>query len=175
VHQRRSRTNRPSSASSLCWTASRGRCPRCSCPTGCGAVLLVPHAIAPQDASPPRTPSIHTRIPPDGGGLPCMRRACRSCAGAEVLITTPTEDFVDRVRSTGQLPEMYSDPPRAQVRFSATSCCGHRTYPGTQPVKATPARVGSVQHCGSAAKRCPRPSGRRGHRAAPQLALRVPP
>ena len=33
----------------------------------------------------------------------------------------------------------------------------------------------SVQHCGSAAKRCPRPSGRRGHRAAPQLALRVPP
>jgi hypothetical protein len=24
-------------------------------------------------------------------------------------------------------------------------------------------------------KRCPRPSGRRGHRAAPQLAVRVPP
>jgi hypothetical protein len=32
-----------------------------------------------------------------------------------------------------------------------------------------------VEHCGSAAKRCPRPTCRRGHRAAPQLAVRVPP
>jgi len=36
-------------------------------------------------------------------------------------------------------------------------------------------RPRSAQHCGSAAKRCPRPSGRRGHRAAPRLAVRVPP
>ena len=33
----------------------------------------------------------------------------------------------------------------------------------------------SAEHGGSAAKRCPRPSRRRGHRAAPQLAVRVPP
>ncbi len=39
----------------------------------------------------------------------------------------------------------------------------------------SPSRDRSAQHCGSAAKRCPRPSGRRGHRAAPQLAVRVPP
>jgi transposase len=36
-------------------------------------------------------------------------------------------------------------------------------------------RFRSAEHRGSAAKRCPRPSGRRGHRAAPQLAVRVPP
>jgi hypothetical protein len=28
----------------------------------------------------------------------------------------PTEDFAARDRSTGRLPEMYSDPPRAQVQ-----------------------------------------------------------
>ena len=44
--------------------------------------------------------------------------------------------------------------------------------PGRLP-RAAPPR--SVEHCGSAAKRCPRPSRRRGHRAAPQLAVRVPP
>jgi hypothetical protein len=33
----------------------------------------------------------------------------------------------------------------------------------------------SAEHRGSAAKRCPRPSRRRGHRAAPQLVVWVPP
>jgi hypothetical protein len=62
-----------------------------------------------------------------------MRRACRSCAGAEVQTVGPSvgQDFVDRVRSTGQLPEMYSDPTRAQVHLLATFFRGHRTYPGT--------------------------------------------
>jgi hypothetical protein len=64
--------------------------------------------------------------PPRTGRLPFMRRACRSCAGAEVQTVDPSfgQDFVDRVRSTGQLPEMYSDPPRAQVHLGVRHRCG---------------------------------------------------
>jgi hypothetical protein len=112
-----------------------------------GSVLLVRTPDTP--AAPARRALDRGHEPAPGGGrLPFMRRACRSCAGAEVQTVDPSvgQDFVDRVRSTGRLPEMYSDPPRAQVRFSATIFRGHRTYPGTPPVKATPARVGSAQH-----------------------------
>ena len=43
----------------------------------------------------------------------------------------------------GPASSMYSDPTRAQVRFSATLCLGHRTYSGTTHGSSGPASSSS--------------------------------
>src|SRR5574340_1453957 len=72
--------------------------------------------------------------PPRTARICLMWWACRSCAGVEALTTTTPQGFADRVRSTGQLPEMYSASPRLEVRFPPTIFRPHRTYPGTSSV-----------------------------------------
>ena len=84
-----------------------------------------------------------------------MRWACRSCADRRSQLRSHRAGFADHVRSTGQLPESYSAPPRLEVRFPHTFFSAPRTSSGTLH-RASPRVVRcfpwSAQHCGSAAK-----------------------
>jgi len=171
-------SNRPSSAASLCWTASQGRCPPCSL---CTRWLAVAACNGPTVARSFLKASVKWRkASATGRTATFMRRACRSCAGAEVPdrpeprtsshATDRQAGFLKCIPTRRGLRSNWSKlfvesigpilAPRPARQDESAPLRDSRWPSLVRPVSRTPlhARVGSVQHSRSAARGAP--SGR---------------